>query len=311
MTNWIMPKPKRMSDIFASSAERAPSATSLTATPPYSSEGPTLPIIGGEGEHGADCSRGEMKKTVSQNTSDENARKKRKTQAPYQEKSTNQQAQLAATSNSLLYEPWTLLPHDVKKCLNAEKRLRGASNIVPVVFTKNQNVKSGINRLKTYLGAYVDKDNPMDMPDALKQPDSIIAVSTQGEGATKLVSIVDMTKRVVAPSKKETESVVKTETWWTYISLTSIDVEKKAKLLPGSEVTVRTGETKEVEQEDEEEAFEPMDVDSPAKGQVQEAKQIRKVPVLTVWMTKLRVSAFKDAFGEQSFTVELLSQDDD
>jgi hypothetical protein len=306
-----MAKPKRMSDIFASSAERAPGATSLTATPPYSSEGPTLPIIGGESDHKTDCSHDETKTAALQNISNENVRKKRKTQAPDQERSIKQQAQSVATSHSSLYEPWTLLPHDVANSLHSGTRLRGTANVVPIVFTKNQNVRSGINRLKTYLGAYADKDNPMDMPEALEQPDSVISVSAQGEGTTKLVSIVDMAKRVVAPSKKDIESGVKTETWWTYISLTSIDVEKKPKVLPGHEATDKTGDTKGVEQEEEGEAFEPMDVDSPAKGRDQEPRQIRKMPVLTVWMTRQKIPVFKDAFGEQTFTVKLLSQDED
>jgi hypothetical protein len=306
-----MAKPKRMSDIFASSAERAPGATSLTATPPYSSEGPTLPIIGGEGEQGANYTRDETKTTASQNTSDKNARKKRKTQPPGQEGNVSQQAQPATTTHPALYEPWMFLPQDLIKCLKAEKKPRDLTKVVPVVFTKNQNVKSGINRLKTYLGAYADKDNPMDMPEALEQPDPIIAVSSQGEGTTKLVSIVDMAKRVVAPSKEETEGALKIETWWSYVSLSSVEIGKVTKRSSGQTTKVQPSQTKEGQEEEEEEAFEPMEVDSPVEKRDQEPEKSRKVPVLTVWMTKQRIPAFKDAFGEQTFTVKLLSQDED
>jgi hypothetical protein len=181
---------------------------------------------------------------------------------------------------------------------------------VPVVFTKNQNIKAGINRLKTYLGAYDDKAPPNDMPEALEQADAIIAVSAQGDGTTKLVSIVDVAKRVVAPNTRVPESAIKTETWWTYSSLTSVATEKAIKAVSEPKVIAQLSQTTEDTQE-EDEAFEPMVVGPLAQEKDQKSKQMRKFPVLTIWMTKKRIPAFKEAFGEQTFTVQLLSQDED
>jgi hypothetical protein len=302
-----MVKPKRMSDIFASSAEKAPCAISTIGTPPYCSEGPTLPIIGGEG---GDIGHGGATVSIIQYKTDESTRKKRKTQAFSQGGIVTMQTQPFATIHSSLYEPWSLLPQDLLKSLNSQARLRGNANIVPIVFTKNQNLKAGINRLKTYLGAYDDKEHPTEMPEALKQADVIISVSAQGEGTTKLVSIVDVAKRVVAPSTKEPENAVGIETWWSYSSLTSIDVEKTFKAVPKPKAKAQLSQTTE-STEEEEEAFEPMEVDPPVQERTQESKQMRKAPVLTIWMTKKRIPAFKEAFGEQTFTVQLLSQNEE
>jgi hypothetical protein len=301
-----MAKAKRMSDVFASSVEENPSTATATATPPYSSEGPTLPIIGGEVEHRVDINNNGAKTVLLQDKPDENVRKKRKTQGLCQETRTTKQTQPTATSHSALYEPWSLLPLGLTKPLNMTARLRGTENIVPIVFTKNQNVKAGINRLKTYLGAYTDKNHPTDVPEALRQTDAIIAVSAQGDGTTKLVSIVDVAKRVVTASVDGTEGAEYTDTWWTYTSLASVEVKKKSRAIPEQNSVVQSGQ----DSQEEEEAFEPMKVDTPKKQNDQEQNQTRKTPVLTIWMTKKRIPAFKEAFGEQMFTVQTLPQED-
>jgi hypothetical protein len=289
-----MAKAKRMSDIFASSAERQCSGTIATATP-YSSEGPTLPIIGAETEH-----------------SMENVNKART-----QNDQVTDRTQTTPTYHPSLLEPWNLLPNEVLKLLTSQPRLRGTQNIVPVVFTKNQNVKAGINKLKTYLGAYKDENQPFEIPEALAKPDAIIAVSAQGDGTAKLVSILDLARRVVAPSNKDKEMAeemdIKVDTWWLYTSLTSVEMEKKTRVMleakDGSKAKTKVRE----EQENgggEDEAFEPMDVNMPVQHTEQEQTRRIKAPVLTVWMTRKQIPAFRDGFGEQTFEVKSLPQDD-
>jgi hypothetical protein len=298
-----MAKAKRMSDIFASSAEKDTSAITTSATP-YSSEGPTLPIIGADNEHASD-SNGKL--GVS-------AQRKRKAQGQDIEKPSTNGSQPIPTLHPALYEPWTLLPAALRNSPSSQARLRGTQNVVPIVFTKNQNVKAGINRMKTYLGAYKDKTQPLEVPEALKQTDAIIAVSAQGEGTSKLVSILDVAKRVVAPSVKEKECDRRTIEWWVYTSLASVEVERKAKSsfeMTGNE-DVQLSQAKQVAQEedDEEDAFEPMEVDAPDQEKQQQQKQVIKAPVLTVWITKKKIPAFKETFGEQVWEVNTLLHDD-
>lgn len=189
--------------------------------------------------------------------------------------------------------------------------------MVPIVFTRNQNVKTGINRLKTYLGAYRDPKSTIEMPDALKQDDFLIAVSAQGEGTIKLVGIVDLVRRVVAPGGEVgSEHGKGVEKWYMYTVLTHVEVEPKSKSV--GQVGTKddeeggAGAVVEAQDVDEEEAFEPMDVDGPesrsgrAEGLGSEVKK-RRIPVLTVWMTKKSVPALKNAFGEQVFSVLPLS----
>jgi hypothetical protein len=286
-----MAKAKRMSDIFASSAKKNSSAATPSATP-YSSEGPTLPIVGAGTEHNA---KAQQRKAQGQNmdTSSENG------------------AQPIATSHPALYEPWTLLPAELCKSLVSQERLRGPKNVIPVVFTKNQNVKTGINRLKTYLDAYKDESQPLEVPEALKQKDAILAYSAQGEGTAKLVSILDVAKRVVAPSKEKKDDK-QTVKWWVYTSLASVEVERKARIAPEVDKDLKLGQDKQVvqEEDEEEDAFEPMEVDTPHQEKEERQKKMIKAPVLTVWMTKKKIPAFKEAFGEQFWEVDTLPQDD-
>lgn len=297
-----MGNPKRMSEVFASSSEKDANTTTVTATPPYSSEGPTLPIIG------ALDGAPKVAETVKSG-------KKRKAQHGDAGIATKKpsQPQSPPTIHPSLYEPWTRLPTELRKLLETQKHLRGTQNVIPVVFSKNQNVKSGINRLKTYLGAYKDPASTIDMPDALKAEDTVIAVSAQGEGTTKLVGIVDMVRRIVAPSGKE-EGNGKVEPWWMYTMLTSVEVERRPKapetVGKGAEEAKKSGNS----QEEEEEAFEPMEIDGDGaqeKATEKDSVQTRKVPVLTIWMTKKKTSTFRNAFGEHPFSVQKLPEDSD
>jgi hypothetical protein len=296
-----MAKAKRMSDMFASSAEKGSSATTKSATP-YSSEGPTLPIIGGENEHNADRngSLGVM------------AQKKRKAQGQKVKGSSTDGAQSGAAFHPALHEPWSLLPAELCDALVSQARLRGTQNIISIIFTKNQNVKAGINRLKTYLGAYKDENHQLEVPGALKHTDAVIAVSAQGEGTSKLVSILDVARRVVAPSAKEKDGDKQTVVWWIYTSLASVEVERKAKIMSEANEDVYLDQDKQATQEEDEEedAFEPMEVDASNQEKEQQQKQMIKAPVLTVWMTKKKIPAFKEIFGEQMWEVHTLPQDD-
>jgi hypothetical protein len=289
-----MARAKRMSDIFASSAEKESSGMAATATP-YSSDGPTLPIIGADTEHP----------------------KKDTDKAHNMNDQVTDRAHPVPTYHPSLLEPWSLLPGELLKLLTSQARLRGTQNIVPVVFTKNQNIKAGINKLKTYLGAYKDERQSMEIPEALAKPDAIIAVAAQGDGTAKVVSILDVARRVVAPSTKDREMAegmdTKIDTWWLYTSLTSVEVEKKIGVLPsannGDQVKTKARARHETK-DGEDEAFESMDIDMPVQQTKQLQKQKLKAPVLTVWLTKKRIPAFKDAFGEQNFEVKSLPQDD-
>jgi hypothetical protein len=290
-----------MSEVFASSAEKDANTTRVTATLPYSSEGPTLPIIGAPD----DALKANGVKV---------AGKKRKAQEKVNGIASNKASQppFPPTIHPSLYEPWTRLPSELRKVLEAQKRMRALQNIVPVVFSKNQNVKAGINRLKTYLGAYRDPASTIEVPDALKEDDVIIAVSAQGEGTTKLVGIVDMVQRIVAPSGTEQSRNAKEEVWWMYTMLTSVDIDREVKTsMPtdkGSTYAEKTQSTQE------EEAFESTDLDrqdarGPATGN--NTLQRKTVPVITAWMTKKRISVLQTAFGEQTFAVQLLPKDSD
>jgi len=299
-----MAKEKRISNLPVSSEGKDASGTA-TATPPYSSEGPTLPIIGAHEAPHLHHVNGDK---ASKHTLEDQSGKRRKSQAQGAAKTTLTQPRAPVTMHPSLYKPWTLLPTELLRMLESQSRLREKQNIIPIVFTKNQNIKSGINKLKTYLGAYLDTSNPIDMSEALKQDDRIIAISAQGDGTTKLVGIVDMARRVVSPSAKEREGGAKTETWWLYTSLTSVEVERKTK---------REGAAKAADENkhgfqgsEEEDAFEPIVVDGGRQDDGPQLPTFKKVPVLTVWMSRKRISAFKGVFGEQSLIVKSLPVDD-
>lgn len=295
-----MAKAKRMSDILASSAEQ--DVTMMSATPPYSSEGPTLPIIDAKGIPDVTTKITDRKNPVSSQGADKTGQKGVKGRgAPKTQNSSV--APTLATTHPTLYEPWRLLPPELISILETQSRLRGAENITPIVFTKNQNVKSGINRVKAYLGAYQDEKNPIDIPKSLNSKDSVITISAQGDGTAKLVSIVDMARRIVAPDSAEQDKKDQ-ETWYMYLALTSIEVERKE--VHAASKVQQTGKST---QDTSEEAFEPMDVDIPTADAKEQPKP-KKTPVLTVWMTKRAIPAFKDAFGEQSFPVRKLPVDD-
>lgn len=302
-----MAKPKRMSDIFASSAEKSSAFTPAPTATPYSSEGPTLPLACAAPEHTHNT---EAKRPV-QGTSRDGHDNRAHRQSKIQKTSVND-SQPAITSHPALYEPWTLLRTDTFKLVTAQKRLRGTRNVVPIVFTKNQSVKAGINRIKILLGAYHDNKSSFDTPNAINEKDCIISLSAQGDGTAKLVSIVDMARRVVAPTSKEKELGEDIDIWWLYTSLASVEVVKKRKDPSETKTNGQPVETDEAMQEEvgEADAFEPTEAEKADRKEDNSRDKMIKTPVLTVWITKKEIPAFKSAFGGEAFEVKTLPRDD-
>lgn len=311
-----------MSEIFTSSSDKIANTAIATATPPYSSDGPTIPVIGVLPDQNSNHS---SEKAAEAGKSS----RKRKAQAhvqPTDSRPTTKRCPPPRPPHTLdpaLYTPWILLPPHLNTLLQTQARLRIAphTNVVPIVFSKNQNVKAGINRLKTHLGAYKDPRSSIEMPTALSQEDCLLAVSAQGEGAGKLVGIVDMTRRIVGAGAVGADADAgKTQTWYFYTVLAGVEVEWMPKTSQGRGKGgvggVKAGGEEDEEgeeeedEEEEEEAFEAMDVDG-GDQVVEERKKIRKVPVLTVWMTRARIAAFAKEFGEQAVVVKMAAEDGD
>ena len=239
----------------------------------FASDGPTLPILGSLSE------RAEGTKLSTSTSDDERPSKKQKTSNGLAIKS-EPAAKEPQVALAPLYKPWTLLPVELLPQL--EKRLGGnwEEQVEVVVWTKNQNVKSGINRLKALLG-FTAADQPdgknKDAADN-KKFGKLIVISASGQGTTKMVGIVEMAKRIVGGQTGAKESGG--ETWYAYTGLTGLK-------MPTQQGTSTEGKDASKEQMD--------------RFQEKEAK--KKVPVLTVWFSRNSVPEFKKAFGEQTFTV--------
>lgn len=268
----------------------------------YSDE-PTLPIIGGSGKHGT--------KRTAEGEKNNAARKKRKTDtAPKtvanikgNAKQPGDTSQQPRTDLAPLYEPFTLLPPSLRTALSS--RLPSFhDNIVQVVFTKNANIKSGINKLKIYLGwsedaamrgrAYAETEDTK-LLERLGKKETVVAATAQGDGITKLVGIVETAKRVVQLSEAGDDGQV--QEWYMYTSLASRIVRKE----PKQRKRDVNGEVGKVGEKKEEEVFETL-ADIQERDE-REQRADRTVPVLTIWMSKTRIVEFADAFGEQVFKV--------
>lgn len=299
--------------MFASSTENDDVIMAVTDTPPYSSDDPTLPVIGSTVEQSTSLPRTlEAGKGTGTNIG-----KRRKAQDLTHGTAIKKpiQSQTPHTIHLFLYEPWRLLPPDLIKLVESEGQLRNLQDTVPVVFTRNQNIQSAINRLTAYLGAYSDTLSSMKMPGSLWQEDCVIAISAQGDGTTKLVGIIDMVKRIVAPSEKYGVAAVHVGMWWMYTSLTSVETEWSFDSKGGRTKAIND-EARKSQQSQEGEAFEPMDVDEDENQDRREVKSSnltrkRKIPVLTVWISKKQILAFRHVFGEQPLTVRRMRRDED
>ncbi|KAF9738468.1 hypothetical protein PMIN06_007360 [Paraphaeosphaeria minitans] len=199
----------------------------------YASDGPTLPIIGSAGEHSDWVAPNPEDRPTEKDPLPRPAKKQR-TQDHLSKVSTNPEASSKRPKVEVegLHQPWTLLPVEVLQ--QVEKRVAGerGEKVEVVVWTKNQNVKSGINRLKSLLGfeEAPEAGEQSGREITTRRNDKLIAVSAYGEGTTKLVGIVEMTKRVVGGATKEASG----ETWFTYTVLSSTserDVKNKVPVL--------------------------------------------------------------------------------
>lgn len=295
-------KPKRMSEMFASSSGQDADTTMITSTPPYSSEGPTLPLIGASEEH-LKC---DAKLIGSSDTDNPRIGKKRKAQDQGTGGCTTRPPQ-TSTIHPYVYTPWNLLPPELLKLLESQSRLRTTQNVVAVVFSKNQSVKSGINRLKTYLGNYRTERSMTETPDSVKLDDALIAISAQGEGTTKLVGIVDLVRRIVAPKDTTAGEGQKTnvEKWWMYSVLSSVDVEMRTKNDDGE----KAGGDVMIEKRRQSKEESIVVADGEDQSGETWRRDKRTIPVLTVWMTRKKIPAFENAFGEQMFMVQRMMQE--
>lgn len=255
-----------------SSAGDGPGDTTLfmATAASYTSDGPTLPIIGGNGEHASPVTGTQSKSEVDQIR-------------PAKRQKTDEKDDHATEKNTpnpefaALYRPWTLLPPELLK--QVERRTINnhfwEEQCIPIVYSKNQNVKSGINKLKALIGVEHDPDVKSLTSVKPAGHDALIAVSSQGPGTTKLVSIIEMTKRIASKAKRDGS----VRTWYMYTSLTSIAREKRA----GNKSADQDGQhAKDGDEEDKD-------------------AKIDEVPVLTVWLSLKSIPELTKAFGEQTF----------
>lgn len=273
-----------MSDILPSTASPSKSSTSAAAHPsapattaPLSSEGPTLPILSASqtlNANGSGTGKKRKRTTVDTTTATSTAPatgEKHTSRAP------------GRTNHEQLYEPWELLPARERKGIEE----RGTEKVEAVVWTRNQNVRAGVNRLKALLCA-----TPTAMGD---KEDVVVAVSAQGEGTVKLVGIVDVGLRVVGEGIEGKEAGRK---WFVYTVLSSVDVSR-GRTVKGDELAGgKEGDAMDVDGDGEGEAVEDG-------GAVQEVTKTpgeggtKKVPVLTVWMSTRRMAGWREVFGER------------
>jgi hypothetical protein len=143
-------------------------------------------------------------------------------------------------------------------------------NIIPVVFTRNQNIRSGVNKIRAYL---------------LKGKDKILAISAHGEATIKMVGILGMVKKVACKVGDGDSEVCE---WYKYTVLSSLSIGQNE------------GPAQKDDDNEDDDAFEPVPI---AKERDQEKKSERAVPVLSVWMSRTPIPQFRSAFGEERLQV--------
>ncbi|OAG07274.1 uncharacterized protein CC84DRAFT_652033 [Paraphaeosphaeria sporulosa] len=224
-----------MSSALSSSAADGVGDTTLfiATADSYTSDGPTLPIIGGAGEH-SDWVAPDPEDRQTEKDALPRPAKKQRAKDDLSKDSTNPEATSKKSKVQVegLYQPWTLLPVEVLQQVEKRVGREWRAKAEVVVWTKNQNVKSGINRLKSLLGFEEAPETGEKSGREVtgNRKDKLIAVSAYGEGTTKLVGIVEMTKRVVDGATKDSSGV----TWFMYTVLSSTtekDVKNKAPVL--------------------------------------------------------------------------------
>jgi len=285
----------------------------LVTMVPYSSDGPTLPLIGNASTVDKTASRA-IASSGNQNARESHGGESRAAHENNKNPKNGVSKDISAPSKPTpkptvdltpLYEPWGLLPPEILHTIGT--RCGGAqwweAHCVPVVFTRNQNVRSGINRLRSYLGYERSVDMAKGVLEKLGKEEVVVAVSAQGEATTKLVGIVEMVRRVLGGETQSDKGGGggrdgDTETWYLYTSLSSWFVERAVKgaaMVKGLSKK-EGGNGEEANNAD----FEMKDVDD---GPQQDEGKTKKTPILTAWMSKRRIPEFKKAFGEQTFEV--------
>jgi hypothetical protein len=311
--------------------------THTTSTAPYSSEGPTLPILGGAGEHGvhiavsAPAAGKRLQAEVEAGHTGQQTQTRRSKQLKTSEVAATQQSrqkpvpapQTANPELEPLKRPWMLLPPDL---LAAVYKRLGKSfweeNCVPVVMTRNQNIRSGVNKLKSYLGATTPNasvKNAKEVVEVLRSECLVIAVSAMGAATTKLVGVLEVLRRVVGGADGEVEAggegegVRQREEWYMYTNLGSILVEKKARIgnkqkRDGMELVDEVPSAKgpgvETGRDGEESAsFEPTAADEQTTETGEKTPKVKSVPILTVWLSRTSIPEFEKELGEEKFIV--------
>ena len=293
--------PKRKSALSSSTSK--PAATSAQ---PSSSDGPTLPIISATPHPAPAASIPTKRKAAAATTS----------HAPADERGGH-------TLHPQLYTPWQLLPPQ----LQAEMRKANGdevAKVVPVAWSKNQNVRGGVNRVKAYLGfgesagtetgngtgtataAGNGSGNGIEKPPALNAQDGVFAVSAQGEGTAKLIGILEVAKRVVEGDHGDEQ--VPTRDWFVYTALSCVAVPvrvKKRLSAKAARTGTRGGAGEEGSEEESDDAFETPVGSRGEGGGEGEGEKMRKEPVLTVWFWRGRNAGFERAFGEVVWRVRV------
>jgi hypothetical protein len=177
-----------------------------------------------------------------------------------------------------------------------------------LVFSKNQNIKSGISKLRGHLCTDSAENGAQETTQTEgKHNEKIIAVSAQGDGTVKLVGIVDMVRRIVGEGG---EKGGEGKAWYMYTALSSVEMPLRL----GRED--HKNDNKDIEEEEEEGDAMDIDVDDKDDANAAAADSTHRAdadkntkpkmkvhPMLTVWLSSTRLPAFRDVFGEQSFKV--------
>lgn len=314
--------PKRMSDILPSSSSslstHIPATNNnnktTTISPLPSSQDPTLPLA----EDTAQPSN-----TNSTGDPDSSSKKRKRTPAapaavptpnhPHSSPPTSAKGTgNANTNHPALYTPWLLLPVPQRRELEKEGLGSGNNGVEVLVWTKNQNVRAAVTRVRSVLLGHVDGEGT----GAGKR---VIAVSAQAAGTVKVVGIVEVVRRVVAASdgggrgEREGEGEGKGEgkKWWVYTVLSSVvGPRRRRRGVQGVKGGEAEGEEMEIDEGEDGDTAGLQGEEEGEGGAVKasgdedkDAGAETKVPVLTVWFSRSRLSGWREAFGEEELLV--------
>ncbi|KAF2642476.1 hypothetical protein P280DRAFT_467822 [Massarina eburnea CBS 473.64] len=290
--------PQPPTTVPSSAFHEGDTALALATLVPYSSDGPTLPLIGGASEHSSNNTKRKVvisSGVLDAQSSNESAGKLGKKRKSGGVEENGNEKKKPKISHDDLFSPWMLLPSEIRTAVQRRLDVSVVNSkgkgidwwerkCAPIVYTRNQNIKSGINRLKAYLGY---EKGTVEIPSILGRGEGgVIAVSAQGEATTKLVGILEVVRRVVGGDGKEGDGKREGVRWYMYTSLAS-------KIVSDGKTTDDS-----IREKHEDEGFE-------ARASREEGNngKGRKIPVLTVWLSRESILEFKRELGEQSFDV--------